>query len=172
MEPGWVLLNVWVLVRFKRLEYKRCVQVAVKRMLSFFELYFPLLCLACSPAMPCWQEVHSQKVHHQFALAVLKHAVLCWHLRAYQQFSQASTPIWAMAYLQYFQTSMVPPFSGTIKAVLMHFLPLFWSNCTVIFLLCFCSIIQLCIPKCNIWKLHLAYTNNMFFLYTCCRTPL
>lgn len=40
--------------------------------------------------------------------------------------------------------------SGTVKAMLMLFLPLFCGNYTVLCLICFCSIIQLCIPKCNI----------------------
>lgn len=162
---------MWILVRFRRLAYKRCVQVAIKRTLNFFESYFPSLCLACSPAMSCWQELCSQKVHHWFTLAVLKHGVPCWCIRAHQQFSWVSTPIWAMAYFQYFQTSMIHQFSGTVKAILMYFLPLFWSNYTVLCLICLCSIIQFCIPKCSIWRLHLAYTNNMCFLYTCCCTP-
>lgn len=170
MEPCWVLFNVWVLVRFRRLEYKRCVQVAVKRRLNFFELYFPLTLpglFSCpvllaggastegsSPVCSCCAKAWSAMLVHQSPSAIF--LGFCSNL--------------GHRIFQYFQTCMIHQFSGTVKAILMFFLVLFWSNYTVLCLICFCSSIQLCIPKCNIWGLHSAYTNNILF-YTCCCTP-
>lgn len=48
----WVLFNMHFLVRLRRLEYKKGVQVNIKRMLNFFESHVPFLWLACFSSLP------------------------------------------------------------------------------------------------------------------------